>query len=282
MTLPRESTACFNGQDKTPIYFRFTEVPNERARLVIAHGLGEHSGRYGNLRERLAAKGISTWLPDHRGHGQSSGKRGHINSLDEYLLDLRQMLAIARKDMPETQKCFLLGHSMGGLIALNYAIKHPNKIDGVIASAPALAPASPVPKLKVLLGRIMSILYPTLAFNNELNPNLLSHDPAVVSDYTNDPLVHRQVTARWFTEISRAMSETGASAPELQKPVLLQVGSDDRLVAPEAVRQFFDNLSVTDKSLRTYHGLYHEIYNETAKEREKVLKDLEKWLDEHI
>ncbi len=281
MTLPEERTATFTGSDKLPIFYRFMPAPNEKARIVIAHGLGEHSGRYGYLMERLAEKGFSVWAPDHRGHGQSGGKRGHIRSFDQYILDLRQMLAIAEKDKPETRKCFLLGHSMGGLMALNYALKHPDKIDGLIASSPGLAPGYPIPKLKAIAGRIMSVIWPTLAFDNELDSNLLSHDPAVVSDYNHDPLVHRQVTARWFTEFLKVMTETMESAPKLRTPVFLQVAGDDRLAAPEAARRFFEGIALEDKSISTYHGLYHEIYNEAAENRKKVVKDLETWLHDH-
>ncbi|MFP4532511.1 MAG: lysophospholipase [Desulfobacterales bacterium] len=282
MTTNTEFNGSFNGSADVPIFYRQIQAAPERGRILIAHGLGEHSGRYYHVMERLLKKGLSVWAIDHRGHGQSGGKRGHIQRFDQYIEDLQQMMKLVRTDMPENMKCFLLGHSMGGLIVLNYAEKHPRMIDGVIASSPGLAPADRIPVVKGAAGRIMSKIWPAMALNNEVDSRFLSHDSKVVSDYDNDPLVHPWVTARWFTEYVDAMADTIRSAPSIKTPILMQVAGDDHLVSPEASRKFFDSLTVRDKTLHFYEGLYHEIYNEAAKDRERVLADLEKWLDEHM
>ena len=127
--LPK-TTAEFAGSDGVKIFYRHYPAESERARLVIAHGLGEHSSRYGNVIERMLPMGISAWVPDHRGHGQSEGKRGHVLNFMQYLTDLRAMIELARDGMAGDCKCFLLGHSMGGLIAIYYAQRVPELIDG--------------------------------------------------------------------------------------------------------------------------------------------------------
>ena len=136
MTALPESTGELTGSDGITIFYRQYRAESERARMVIAHGLGEHSGRYGNVIERVLPIGISVWVPDHRGHGRSGGPRGHVLNFEQYLTDLRETIYLAKTDMPAEMPCFLLGHSMGGLIALYFALRYADMIDGLVASSP--------------------------------------------------------------------------------------------------------------------------------------------------
>ena len=282
MTGYSEKTDSFRGHDGVNLFYRRYLSPRERARLVIAHGLGEHSGRYGNVVERLFAKDISIWALDHRGHGKSGGKRGHILNFDEYLSDLRLLIESAREDLPENQKIFLLGHSMGGLIALSFALRQPELIDAVIVSSPALGMVIEVPAAKSILGKVMSFILPGLVLSNELDATKISHDDKVVGAYQNDPLVHDKVSARWFTEFLSTMAAVNQQAQNLRVPILLQVAGDDYLVNARSSQRFFEKLTVGDKTLHVYDGLYHEIYNETEDQRPKVFSDLEYWIENHI
>jgi alpha-beta hydrolase superfamily lysophospholipase len=158
-----EKTDSFISQDGLKIFYRHYPSPIEKSRLVIAHGLGEHSGRYDNVIKKLFPKGISIWALDHRGHGQSDGARGHISSFDEYLNDLGGVIEIAKTGISENTKCFLLGHSMGGLIALMFAFQNPNRIDGLVVSSPSLGMKVKVPGSKWLWGnscRLSGPLFP--------------------------------------------------------------------------------------------------------------------------
>lgn len=277
-----ENMGNIAASDGLKLFCRQFPVSNERARLLLVHGLGEHCGRYAHVIERLNGKGIAVHTYDHRGHGKSEGRRGHVNRFSEYIDDLSLMIDHTRRDMPENARFILLGHSMGGLIVLNFAENHPEKVDCVIASSPGLAPASKVPFIKGNLGRLMSKVFPALSFDNELVPDHLSHEKGVVDAYVNDPLVHRRITARWFTEFMTAMAETCRDASRIRIPILLQVAGDDRIVHPKTSRDFFEKLASTDKTLCFYDGLFHEIYNETDDHRSRVLADLEKWLGDHI
>ena len=277
-----EKTDTFASHDGVNIYYRHYQAPNERARLIIAHGLGEHSGRYGNVVNWLFPKSISIWAPDHRGHGKSGGKRGHILNFEQYLLDLDLMVEMAREALPENRKVFLLGHSMGGLIALFFALRSPEVIDGVIASSPSLGMVIEVPAIKGMLGKVMSFVWPGLTMGNELDATKISHDEAVVSAYQNDPFVHDRVSARWFTEFLSAMETVNQQAAQMKVPVLLQVAGDDHLVNAQSSKRFFENLTLNDKTIHVYDGLYHEVYNEMMEQREKVLGDLENWLEDHL
>lgn len=277
-----EKTGTLTSADGVKIFYRYFPAESECGRMVIAHGLGEHSGRYGNVIKRLLPKGISVWLPDHRGHGQSEGKRGHVLNFIQYLSDLRLSVERAGADRPEGMKCFLLGHSMGGLIALFFAQQFPGFIDGVIASSPALGMAIEIPGAKKVLGSFMSYIWPGMTMGNELDATKVSHDPKMVRAYEIDPLVHDRVSARFFTEFLAAMETVNGQATRVKVPTLLQVAGDDHLVNARSTVQFFEKMDLADKTLHVYDELYHEIYNESEDLRRQVLKDLEDWLEKQL
>ncbi len=277
-----EKQDTFTGQKGYEIFFRMFEAPDERARMVISHGLGEHSGRYQNLVSQLVPMGISLWIPDFRGHGKSQGNRGHVGAFDEYTSDLSRMMELAHQGKPDGRKLFLLGHSMGGLIALALAKKSQKMIDGLIVSSPLIGMVIAVPWLKRFMGNIMSSLYPRLSLKNELDPSKISQDGDVVKAYTDDALVHSRVSARWFTETLAAMEAVRASMPGLKMPFLMQLAGDDYLVDAGASRSLFERLNAPDKKLYEYEDLYHEIYNAPGDQRAYVLADLTCWLDAHM
>lgn len=279
---PSETTGNFFSTNGAAIFYRHRPAADERARLVLVHGLGEHSGRYAHVMDFLNEKGVTVTAMDHQGHGQSGGRRGHIDRFDLYLEDLKQMLAITKNNLPSGMKCLLLGHSLGGLAVLRFAQRHPDAADGLIISSPALAPAIKIPLIKGGAAKVLSSLLPTLTLDNELAPDHLSHDPEVVKAYVEDPLVHRRISTRWFTEFLAAMKLTASNADAIQAPVLMQVAGADRLVDPQASKTFFQSLTIRDKALFVYEKLYHEIYNETAEARSQVMADLGQWLDKHL
>jgi len=282
VTITETTTGVYQAEDGAKIFFRHYNAQNERAGLVLAHGLGEHSGRYQNVVAPLLAAGISVWVPDHRGHGQSDGQRGHITAFDQYLNDLKGVMILAQERLSTNSPCFLLGHSLGGLIALRFAQQFPQLPAAVIVSSPALGMTVKVPALKSVLGKIMSSIWPGLSLGNELDPTKISHDPEVVAAYIDDPLVHDRVSARWFTEFLSAMATAQDLASQLTAPVLMQLAGDDHLTAVDASRGFFNRLTLEDKTLYCYDDLYHEIYNEPPDQRAAVIDDLVNWLNAHI
>ena len=274
-----ETTGEFVSPDGIKIFYRQYQAESERARMVLSHGVGEHSGRYGNVIERVLPKGFSVWAPDHRGHGQSGGKRGHVLNFVQYLTDLRLTVELAKKDMPGEMPCFLLGHSMGGLIALDFAQHYPELIDGVVASSPCLGMVIEIPAVKKVLGSFMSYVWPGMTMGSGLDATKISRDENVVSAYKNDPLVHDRVSARFFTELLAAMESVNQQASALNVPVLMQVAGEDYLVDADSSKHFFEKLTLQDKTLHVYDDMYHEIYNAPQDQKERVLDDLETWLD---
>jgi alpha-beta hydrolase superfamily lysophospholipase len=272
----------FLADDMVRIFYQSWTVPNPRGIVVISHGLGEHSDRYRNIMGALSGCGISFYALDHRGHGKSGGKRGHVDRFMKYVEDLKQMVdTIVRNDNGDLP-LVLLGHSMGGLIAMRYALEHREDLTGLILSAPALVPAVAVPAWKKTLGRFFSVVAPGLAMNNELDPADISSDPDVVQAYREDPLVHDMVSARWYTEYLDTAEFCLARPSELEMPLLVIHGLGDRMVSPEGSRIVYENASSPDKQIFTFEGLFHETMNERLEDRKKVLKTISCWISSRV
>lgn len=274
-------TGSFTGKGGIEIFFQKWLVDKAKAVLVIAHGLGEHSGRYGNLLNSLAGKKISVFAIDHRGHGKSEGKRGHIDSFMDYVYDLKLFVEFIKEEN-RGLPIVLLGHSMGGVIAARYAMTYPDDVSLIVMSSPGLAPAVKVPEWKKGIASFFSPRIGSLTFPNGLNAQDLSHDREVVSAYENDPLVHNRISARWAMEFLRATEECMANAKNIRKPILVLHGKNDNIADCKATEEFYNSVSSVNKTLNLYEGLYHETMNETTEEREKVLKDITGWIMKNL
>ena len=253
--------------------------PGCRAVVVIVHGYAEHVGRYTELLAALDAAGYECHLLDLRGHGRSGGVRGHVLRFNDYLDDLDLFLArIAEVRPPEPgTPRVLLGHSLGGLISLQYILHRPDAFAALAVSSPFLHPRIELPWLKVGLASVASRLVPTLLIPSDIEARWLSHDPAVVAAYEADPLVFKTLNPRWFFEVRRAQREVFERAGEIRLPALVLLGSADPIADPETSRQIYERLGSADKHLEIYEGFLHEILNEV--ERARVVRDLLAWLD---
>ena len=242
--------------------------------VVLVHGLGEHVGRYAALGDWLAERGWTLRGHDHRGHGRSPGRRGTLTSSHDLVDDLAAAIDALGATAPSPP--LLLGHSLGGLVAVTYALRHPARIAGLVLSSPALAPG--LGAFQKLLLALMSRIAPDVALGNGLDPTKLSHDDAVVRAYVDDPLVHDRVTARLARFIVDGARDALERAPALSVPTLLLYAGDDRLVDPEGSREFARRAPRALLVAREYPALWHEILNESAAARAAVLADLDAWL----
>jgi acylglycerol lipase len=249
---------------------------NPRAIVVISHGLGEHGGRYAHLAERLVAGGFAVYAVDHRGHGRSEGPRANIERFDYLVSDLGSFIGRAQREHPD-RPAVLLGHSMGGAIALACALRYETVLRGLVLSAPALAVSEAVPVHRLLLVKLLSAISANTGAMT-LPPSAVSRDPAVVRAYEQDPLVfHKAIPARTLAELLKAQDYLRQHAHELRLPVLIQHGTADALVPLAATHPLYQHLGQSSRrTLQVYEGLFHEIYNEP--ERDRVIADLEAWL----
>jgi len=277
MNNPREETLA--SADRTEIFLRHWPVDNPRAVLVICHGLGEHGGRYQSVADFLNAAGYAVFAHDHFGHGRSAGKRGHVASFARYVDDTYLVVCRAGELYPE-KKIFMMGHSLGGLIALSYALRHPDTLHGVIASGSALRVVVPVPAWKAALGRILSRILPTLTMSNELDPEAISSIPEEVRAYIEDPLVHDKVSTRFYVEFTAEMERVLLAAGALRMPLLAYHGGADTLTSPAGTKEFYERAASPDKTFRLFEGQRHEVHNDTAAAAmREMLKD---WLDARV
>lgn len=244
------------------LHYRTWEVARPRAALLVVHGLAEHGGRYGRFAERMAGHGYATFAPDLRGHGRSEGRRGHVPSFDLYLQDLdrfrREVTGLVDPGCP----LVLLGHSLGGLIALRYVEEYPSGVSAAILSSPWMGTSGlPVPRWKILAAPVLSNLLPALPTRAGIQPPLLSRDTEVVERYRTDPLVHDTITPRAFTEAADAIGTVLPRSDRIAVPLLFLLGSDDRLMPPERTLAFARATGRED-AVAVFPGFYHEVLNE--------------------
>jgi acylglycerol lipase len=246
--------------------------------VVIAHGFAEHGGRYAQVAGRLVAEGLVVLAADHRGHGRSEGKRTSVVRFDDYVDDLTTVIAGARERWASL-RLVLLGHSMGGLVALGLAVRPDAAIDGLVLSAPAACPPV-ISKVQMAVGKALSRVAPNVGVSR-LPLNRISRDPAVVDAYNNDPLVFRTpIRARLGAEMIVTMERVDAALPAMRIPLLVMQGTSDGLVDPGCGPHVYERAGSPDKTLKMYDGLWHEIFNEP--ERDHVIDDLTGWLQSHL
>jgi alpha-beta hydrolase superfamily lysophospholipase len=240
--------------------------------VAVMHGIGEHSGRYRHIAEFLNEAGWSVRTYDHRGHGQSQGRRGDVRRPDDILEDAK--VVIDEFAMRCGGRPFLLGHSMGGLFAAHFALARMSPLRGLILSSPALA--VPLTSVQKALLKIMMSVAPHVGVPNGLQSQFLSHDTGVVAAYQADPLVHGKISASLLGAMlaSVAYCESGASG--LAIPALMMVAGDDHLVDAEGSKRFFAQLPAGKAQFALYEDFYHELFNETG--RARPLAELRAWL----
>ena len=249
-----------------------------KAVICLVHGLGEHSGRYTHVADRLTKAGYAICTFDLRGHGQSEGPRGHTPSYEALLQDISSLLEVANKQFPQLPS-FLYGHSLGGNLVLNYVLRRQSHLKGVIATSPWLRLAFEPPRFKIILAQITNYIRPSFSQKNGLDIKTLSRDPEVVHSYENDPLVHDNISTRMFIDIYQSGQWALKHASKFSLPLLLMHGGDDKIISVKASHEFV-NTKNKNCTLKIWDGLYHEIHNEP--EKEKVFKFMVDWLDKEV
>ena len=247
-----------------------------RLSLIMVHGFSAHCGLYRHVGAAFAAAGIAVTQFDCRGHGRSSGRRGHVDDFDEYLDDLAMVIAWARAQVT-SRSWTLLGHSMGGAIALAYVLDQARaeKPDHLVLAAPWLKLKMKVSAPKRAAANVAARIVPTLTMPNGLKAADISRNPLVVAGFDKDPLVHHVATAGWFMAILRAQARIRLQAEKLNTPTLLLLAGGDRIVANEANHAFARGAGDVVQ-VRSYDQLFHEMFLEP--EADVVLADIVAWL----
>ena len=243
--------------------------------VVIAHGLAEHSGRYAHVGLRLANANLAVYALDHHGHGRSTGTRANIIRMAHVRADLHELINRATAQQSELP-AFLLGHSLGGLIALDYVISTgASDLTGLLVSGAAVDPSVGSP-IQRLVAKLFSSLTPNVGVM-ALDSTAVSRDPEQVARYDADQLnYHGKVRARTGAEAFAAAQRVAARLGSIRLPLLIMHGTADRLASPDGAKLIAAKVASADVTLKLYSGLYHEIFTEP--EKDDVLDDVAEWL----
>lgn len=262
-------------EDELELMMYIDQIADAQAVVIIIHGMGEHAGRYAELTEKLNLAGYSVLAFDHRGHGRSSGKRGHAPSYDHLMKDL-EIVINESVQLFTGLPVFLFSQSMGANLALNYTIrKQDSRVKGVIASSPYLRLAFDPPKWKVSLGKMASGIYPGLSQSTGLEVAAISRIPEVVEKYKKDPFVHDKITASFFVNVHEAGPYAIQNAHEIKIPVLVLHGDADRLTSSEASRELVERSGDHVEGIFFPEG-YHELHNEPNSD--EVFRTMNDWM----
>ena len=249
-----------------------------KAAICFVHGHGEHFGRYSHVVKAFNDAGYAVVGFDLRGHGKSGGQRGHSPSIDSFMSDIEMLLSETKKRYPNIP-CFLHGHSLGGLLVINFMLRRKPELAGAVITAPGLRPLFPISKWKVSACSFLCKFFPAFPVSTGLESDYISSDPEVVDAYKKDILVHSNISARSGFDILEMGEWALSQAAEMSLPILLTHGTGDRTTSVEATREFA--ASAGEKcTLKLWEGLYHEIHNEPQKA--EVLSFIIAWLDERI
>ena len=268
----------FVGADGFNLYYQSWHPHGKtKAIVIIVHGLGVHSDIFENIVDFLVDRNYGVYGFDLRGHGRSSGQRGYINSWSEFREDLKALLKlVAQKE--SNLPLFLLGQSLGGTIALDYALRFRDQLQGLILLSPALKVG--ISPLKIVIGRILSKLLPGFALDTGISPLTSSRDPEFAKNLDQDPLRHTRGTARLSTEFMQTVAWIEDHTEMLEVPLLILQGGADQISLPESSRLLFEQITFADKERLLYPESYHELHNDLN--YEEVLNDLGGWLEKHL
>lgn len=243
---------------------------NNEKNVLLVHGLAEHVGRYTHVAERLVRDGFRVTFVELRGHGQSEGRRGHVERWRRYTEDLRAAAATIGRPFA------LVAHSMGGLVSLD-AVLEPiaPPLLGLALSNPLVRPAIVAPPMKLKAARVLSRILPWIPLKNEIDTHLICRDKAVVRDYEADPLVYGTISPRWGMEMLEASERVQAAPQRCTVPLRMMVSDADQICDHTASVALAERWG-GPHTLVLYRGLYHELFNEP--EKAQVLDELCAWL----
>ena len=265
----------FNTSKNQELFYQTWSIQEPKAVVVIAHGLGEHSGRYQHVAEFLNQNGYSVTALDHEGHGQSPGQKGHISSFEDYISDLYDFVELTKQQSPN-QAIYLLGHSMGGLIASGYVLRHKN-INKVIISAPPYGVPGKSAQIQLKIGAFLGRFFPKASTSNNLDASTVCSTQSVVDAYIADELVHDQISLGWGRAFLKEQTYIRENLVNIDIPLLMLLPQADVITDPKITDECFKQMSQKNKTIKYYPNSFHEVLNEEL-DGPKALQDIIDWL----
>jgi alpha-beta hydrolase superfamily lysophospholipase len=275
MEIKETSLTLKTGEKLFAWYMSPSSTP--KAVVCLSHGWGEHSMRYKHWAEKFVDSGYAFFAWDHIGHGKSDGQRGHVKNYKVFLESIDLALISIGQTFPGIP-IVLYGHSMGGNIAINFAIRRTNPFNLLVATSPWLQLYEPTPAALKIAVKILNVVWPSLGLSTPLKAEKISHIQEVVDGYVTDPLNHIKITPRLYTEIVNAGEYAVKNAHAINKPMLLLHGDADR------VTMFDKSAELASKapncSFIPWKDMYHELHNETV--QDEVFNMIIEWISGNL
>jgi len=260
------------------VFYRYWKAENSNVQVIGIHGFAEHSGRYDELARNLASNGYSVIMYDLRGHGKTANETdiGYVKNFNYFIKDTENFIKKINEKL-NINDFFIYGHSMGGLIVLEYISKNKENLRGAITSGPAtMVSAGSFTKFLMTL---MVKISPRTRIKLPINPEFLTHERNIWEAYTKDPLVFKNPTVNLIYEMYRSSKSVWKDLGNIEIPILMLHGGADKIVPKEATEKAFPLIGSKDKTKKIYDGMYHEIHNEI--DRKIVYDDISRWLKNH-
>ena len=277
--LARHEEGFLNSADHLRLFWQRYTPRDPRATVLVLHGGGDHCGRYPALTDALVRAGLQVALVDLRGHGQSDGRRFHVDAFQDNVADLDAFVAKLSQDGVARDRLLVLGHSHGALVAATWGLSRGRHVAGFVFSSPFFKLALPPPLLKLVAAKTVGKLVPFMPVPTGFGTADLTTDAEMQRWTERDPLYGRKTTPGWFEAAMRAQRELVRRAPEFRAPLLVLAAGDDRLADPAAARAFVDASGSSDKRMVVYAGFRHEIFNEVR--RSEPIGEAVAWLLSH-
>jgi len=272
-----EAPPTLRARDGTTLYLHRWPAAEPRGVVLIAHGLGEHGGRYAEAAEALNAACLSVVTPDLRGHGRSQGPRVHVRYFHDFLDDLETVEAEA---CPDALPLVLWGHSMGGLIVLRYLQSRSSRARAAVVQAPWLGQSDHATPLKRFLGRMLGRVWPSARFPGGIRADMLTHDPERQAAWEADPLIINAISPRLFAEGTRSWEAVHAAPEALELPLLFLVPENDRLVDSAATLELASRLPEERTRVLRSSEWAHEVHQEL--DRAEVFRTVAEWIVDRL
>ncbi len=277
--LARHEEGFLNSADHLRLFWQRYTPANARATVLVLHGGGDHGGRYPALTDALVRAGMQVALVDLRGHGQSDGRRWHVDTFQDNVADLDAFVAKLSQDGVARDRLLVLGHSHGALVAAIWGLSRGRHVAGFVFSSPFFKLALPPPILKLLAAKTVGRLVPWLPVDAGFSMADLTSDEELQRWTERDPLYGRKTTPGWYKAAMRAQREVLRRAPEFRAPLLVLAAGADRIADPAAARAFVGAAGSSDKRIVVYEGFRHEIFNEVR--RSEPIGEAVAWLSGH-